>query len=42
MTDITPRTGQAEFPLSKEEFTTRYRARFEDPAFSNSQNGIDQ
>jgi multimeric flavodoxin WrbA len=42
VTDLIPRTGQAEFPLSKEEFTTRYRARFEDPAFSNSQNDIDQ
>lgn len=37
----TPRTGQAQFPLSKEEFERRFRARFADPAFARYQKDIE-
>jgi hypothetical protein len=36
------RTGQAELPLSREEFNVRFRARFADPAFADQQGLIDQ
>jgi hypothetical protein len=42
MTDTHVRTGQAEFPLSKDDFVERYRARFTDPAFADKQNEIEQ
>jgi hypothetical protein len=32
MSDIEVRTGQADFPLAKDDFINRYRARFADPA----------
>ncbi|MDB6085762.1 MAG: NADPH-dependent reductase [Gammaproteobacteria bacterium] len=35
------RAGQADFPLSKEEFSKRYRARFGDPAFADKQDAIE-
>jgi multimeric flavodoxin WrbA len=41
MEEPTVRTGQAEFPLSKEEFERRYRARFADPAFADKRREID-
>lgn len=36
------RTGQADFPLSRQEFNVRFRARFADPAFAGKEALIDQ
>jgi multimeric flavodoxin WrbA len=36
------RTGQGTFPISREEFERRFRARFFDPAFSDSKAAIDE
>jgi multimeric flavodoxin WrbA len=36
------RTGQADGPLSREEFSTRFRARFADPAFAGKEALIEQ
>jgi multimeric flavodoxin WrbA len=36
------RTGQGDFPMSRNEFDTRFRARFADPAFADKQILIDQ
>jgi multimeric flavodoxin WrbA len=41
MSDIEVRTGQADFPLAKDDFIKRYRARFADPAFADKRNEID-
>jgi hypothetical protein len=41
MSDIDVRTGQADFPLAKDDFIKRYRARFADPAFADKRNEID-
>jgi multimeric flavodoxin WrbA len=36
------RTGQADFPMTQEEFNARFRARFADPAFANKEALIDE
>jgi len=36
------RTGQGTFPISREEFERRFKARFADPAFSNEAAAIDE
>src|SRR5205807_1810457 len=36
------RTGQADFPLGREEFNRRFRARFSDPAFMGKEKLIDE
>jgi multimeric flavodoxin WrbA len=42
MIKVLVRTGQADFPLSRNEFKKRYRARFVDPAFADKQSEIEQ
>jgi multimeric flavodoxin WrbA len=42
VTKITVRKGQADFPMSRQEFNTRFRARFADPAFAGKEALIDQ
>jgi hypothetical protein len=39
---ITVRKGQADFPMSQQEFNARFRARFADPAFLGKEALIDQ
>jgi hypothetical protein len=36
------RKGQADFPMSRDEFNARFRARFADPAFAGKEAQIDQ
>jgi multimeric flavodoxin WrbA len=42
MSKINVRKGQAEFPMTHEEFSGRFRARFADPAFKGKEGLIDQ
>jgi multimeric flavodoxin WrbA len=39
---INVRKGQAEFPMSRQEFNARFRARFADPAFADKEALIDE
>jgi multimeric flavodoxin WrbA len=42
MDEITVRTGQADFPLSKAQFSERFRARFDDPAFADEKPQVER